>query len=183
MEERRLTSKQECFAYSIGYENMTYSKAYRLHYSTKNMNKKTIWHHASVLANNGKVSARIDEFKEMKRVEMQRSFSWSLKEAEKDLRIVLQKNLNDIMRAEKEGKTARASSSSAVLNAINELNKMSIQISSVIQKSSQLDIEIKEEQKRNLKIRNDLVDNAEESTEDRFSTWLKLKLSGAEDEI
>lgn len=57
-----LTAKQELFAQNI-IKGMSQADAYRSAYSTKNMADKTIHENASRLANDSKVSARINELR------------------------------------------------------------------------------------------------------------------------
>ncbi len=59
----RLTHKQERFAHLVA-EGNTQSDAYRLAYNAENMTDKSVWELASALANDTKVSSRIDELRE-----------------------------------------------------------------------------------------------------------------------
>lgn len=121
----KLTPKQEAFAFAVGYENKNYSQAYREHYNVKEGTKdSTVWRKASELANHGKVSARIDELKEAKRKEIQRTLSWTLKESEDELRVIIKKNKNDLVRAERDGKAAKYANNSALLGAIQQLTDL-----------------------------------------------------------
>ncbi|MFK4783490.1 hypothetical protein [Lactococcus petauri] len=121
----KLTPKQEAFAFAVGYENKNYSQAYREHYNVKEGTKdSTVWRKASELANHGKVSARIDELKEAKRKEIQRTLSWTLKESEDELRVIIKKNKNDLVRAERDGKAAKHANNSALLGAIQQLTEL-----------------------------------------------------------
>lgn len=121
----KLTPKQEAFAFSVGYENKSYTEAYREHYNVKEGTKdSTVWRKASELANYGKVSARIDELKEQKRKEIQRTLSWTLKESEDELRLIIKKNKNDLMRAERDGQQAKHANNTAILGAIQQLTEL-----------------------------------------------------------
>lgn len=59
-----LTPKQEQFAKAIALDGMSYSDAYRSAYDTKRMSDKTINEKASLLKNQDKVRARIQELTE-----------------------------------------------------------------------------------------------------------------------
>ena len=59
-----LTAKQEKFAQSVALENMTYSDAYRSAYDTSRMTDKTVNEKASLLKDNDKIKARINELRE-----------------------------------------------------------------------------------------------------------------------
>ena len=58
-----LTPKQEKFAQCIALEEMNQADAYRSAYPNQRMSDKTIHEKASVLANNDKVRARINELR------------------------------------------------------------------------------------------------------------------------
>lgn len=60
----KLTPQQEEFAKKIA-EGMNYSDAYRSAYNTKKMTDKSIWEKASELANNVKVTARLQELRDL----------------------------------------------------------------------------------------------------------------------
>nr|DAM36462.1 MAG TPA: Terminase small subunit [Caudoviricetes sp.] len=121
----RLTAKQEAFAFAVGYENKSYSQAYREIYTVKPETlDKTVWKRASELANNGEVSGRIDELREQKRKEVQRTLSWTLKESENELRDIIKKNKNDLIRAERQGQSAKHANNSAILGAIQQLTDL-----------------------------------------------------------
>lgn len=59
-----LTPKQEKFAQSVALENMNYSDAYRSAYNTDKMTDKTVNEKASLLKDEGKIKARIQELRE-----------------------------------------------------------------------------------------------------------------------
>ena len=102
-----LTAKQEAFAFAVGYESKSYSQAYRENYKVKPETlDKTVWRNAYSVATNTKVSARIDYWKSKRIEESKRAFSWDLKEAEKELRAIIRKNKNDLLRAEQQGEHA-----------------------------------------------------------------------------
>ena len=58
-----LTPKQEHFAKCIAFDGMNYSDAYRAAYNTKKMSDKTVNEKASLLKDNDKVWARIEELR------------------------------------------------------------------------------------------------------------------------
>jgi phage terminase small subunit len=58
-----LTPQQEKFAQAIA-DGMNQTDAYKTAYSAENMKIETIYSKASILINNGKVRARIDELKQ-----------------------------------------------------------------------------------------------------------------------
>jgi phage terminase small subunit len=58
-----LTDQQENFARAIALEGMNQSDAYRACYNTETERQETVWSSASVLANDPKVAARIDELR------------------------------------------------------------------------------------------------------------------------
>lgn len=58
-----LTPKQEQFAKCIAFDGMNYSDAYRNAYNTKGMSDKTINEKASLLKDNDKIRARIEELR------------------------------------------------------------------------------------------------------------------------
>lgn len=58
-----LTAKQEKFAQAIALEGMNQSDAYRSAYSCARMTDKTIWENASRLMADSKVTARINELR------------------------------------------------------------------------------------------------------------------------
>ncbi|WP_285004658.1 hypothetical protein [Lactococcus garvieae] len=120
----KLTEKQEGFAFAVGYESKSYSQAYRENYKVKpETSDKTIWVKASELANNGKVTVRIDYWKSKKIEESKRAFSWDLKEAEKELRAIIKKNKNDLLRAEQLGENANPAIINTSISAIKVLNE------------------------------------------------------------
>lgn len=59
-----LTAKQEKFAQCVALENMNYSDAYRSAYDTSRMTDKTVNEKASLLKDNDKIKARINELRE-----------------------------------------------------------------------------------------------------------------------
>ncbi len=121
----KLTAKQEAFAYAVGFENKSYSQAYRETHNVKPTTKdRTIWVKASELASYGKVSVRIEEYKSQRRKEIQRTISWDFKQAEDELKLLLKKNKNDIMRAEKSGQPAKHVNNTAILGAIQQLTEL-----------------------------------------------------------
>lgn len=119
----KLTEKQEGFAFAVGYESKSYSEAYRENYtvSPKTLDT-TIWRKASEVANNGKVTARIDYWKSQRIAESKRAFSWDFKEAEKELRAIVKKNRNDLLRAEQKGQSADPAIINTSISAIKLLN-------------------------------------------------------------
>ena len=121
----KLTAKQEAFAYAVGFENKSYSQAYREIYNVKETaSERTVWVDASKLANSTKVSLQIDKYKSQRRKDIQRSITWNFKEAEKELLLLLKKNKNDIMRAEKNGQPAKHANNTALLGAIQQLTEI-----------------------------------------------------------
>lgn len=120
--KEKLTPKQERFAYLVGYEKKTYTEAYKIAYDATKMKEATLYPASSRLANNYKISIRIDEWKLTRIKEERRKFSWSISEAEAELRAVLNKNKNDLLRAEKENKPAKHATNAAILQAIDSLN-------------------------------------------------------------
>ncbi len=143
----RLTAKQEAFAFAVGYENKSYSQAYREIYTVKPETlDKTVWKRASELANNGEVSGRIDELREQKRKEVQRTLSWTLKESENELRDIIKKNKNDLIRAERQGQSAKHANNSAILGAIQQLTdlvKLTLPVKAEIDSGNNQDDELK----------------------------------------
>lgn len=119
-----LTAKQEAFAFAVGYESKSYSQAYRENYSTKKMTARAIWIEASKLANNPKVSLRIDELRRLRKKELSRVITWNYKKAEDVLNKVLQKNMNDLIRTEKLGQPVEKVTSSAILDTVKLLNNL-----------------------------------------------------------
>lgn len=125
-----LTAKQEAFAFAVGYEGKSYSQAYRENYKIKSeISDKTVWVKASELANNGKVTVRIDYWKSQRIKEAKRTFSWDLKESEKELRAIIKKNKNDLLRAEQLGENANPAIINSSISAIKLLNDMFDKIS------------------------------------------------------
>lgn len=121
----KLTPKQEAFAYAVGHENKNYTQAYRECYNVgENTLARTVWTKASEVANNGKVSARIDEIKKERYKEMQRSFSWTLEEEVDVLRELVKKNRNDLLRAEKNGEVAKVATIQGILGATQHLKEI-----------------------------------------------------------
>jgi phage terminase small subunit len=59
-----LTPKQEKFAQSVALENMNYSDAYRSAYNTDKMTDKTVNEKASLLKDEDKIKARIEELRQ-----------------------------------------------------------------------------------------------------------------------
>lgn len=120
-----LTAKQEAFAFAVGYESKSYSQAYRENYKVKPETlDKTVWRNAYSVATNTKVSARIDYWKSKRIEESKRAFSWDLKEAEKELRAIIRKNKNDLLRAEQQGEHANPAIINTSISAIKLLNEM-----------------------------------------------------------
>ncbi|MFK4915650.1 MULTISPECIES: hypothetical protein [Lactococcus] len=120
----KLTEKQEGFAFAVGYESKSYSQAYRENYKVKPETlDTTIWSKASKIANEYKVSTRIDYWKSKKIEESKRAFSWDLKEAEKELRAIIKKNKNDLLRAEQLGENANPAIINTSISAIKVLNE------------------------------------------------------------
>ncbi|WP_339000519.1 hypothetical protein VNN37_02340 [Lactococcus garvieae] len=119
----KLTEKQEGFAFAVGYENKSYSEAYRENYKVRDGTRdKTVWNNASKLAHNTEVSARIDYWKSKKIEESKRAFSWDFHEAEKELRAIIKKNKNDLVRAEQHGENANPAIINTSISAIKLLN-------------------------------------------------------------
>ncbi|MEY8515187.1 hypothetical protein [Lactococcus taiwanensis] len=118
------TAKQEAFAFAVGYESKSYSEAYRENYSTKKMTNRAVWIEASKLANNPKVSLRIDELRSLRKQELSRVITWNYKKAEEVLNKVLQKNMNDLIRTEKLGQPVEKVTSSAILDTVKLLNNL-----------------------------------------------------------
>lgn len=58
-----LTPKQELFCKAVVFDGMNYSDAYRHAYDTKKMTDKTINEKASLLKDNDKIRARIEELR------------------------------------------------------------------------------------------------------------------------
>jgi hypothetical protein len=85
---------------------------------------RTIWTKASEVANNGKVTVRIDELKRMKSEEMRRTFTWDMQDSFNALNFVLKKNRNDLMRLERQGKNAHDASNRAILQAVSQLDDL-----------------------------------------------------------
>lgn len=143
----RLTAKQEAFAFAVGYENKSYSQAYREIYTVKpGTLDRTVWKRASELANNGEVSGRIDELRDQKRKEVQRTLSWTLKESENELRDIIKKNKNDLIRAERQGQSAKHANNSAILGAIQQLTdlvKLTLPVKAEIDSGNNQDDELK----------------------------------------
>ncbi|AXH73409.1 MAG: terminase small subunit [Caudoviricetes sp.] len=124
-----LTPKQEEFAFLVGYKKKTYSQSYREAYKPPATKKdSSIWEAGSRIANNSKVSSRIDEYREQRLKEERRGFSWSNSEAEKELRAIITKNKNDLIRAEKKGKSVRHTTNDSIIKAIDMLNQMGYRI-------------------------------------------------------
>lgn len=120
----KLTEKQEGFAFAVGYESKSYSQAYRENYKVKpETSDKTVWRNAYSVATNTKVSARIDYWKTQRIEESKREFSWDLKEAEKELRAIIKKNKNDLLRAEQLGENANPAIINTSISAIKVLNE------------------------------------------------------------
>lgn len=119
-----LTAKQEAFAFAVGYESKSYSEAYRESYNTKKMTDRAVWIEASKLANNPKVSLRIDELRRLRKQELSRVITWNYKKAEDVLNKVLQKNMNDLIRTEKLGQPVEKVTSSAILDTVKLLNNL-----------------------------------------------------------
>lgn len=124
----RLTPRQENFAYLVGYEKYTYSSAYRKAYSSDKMKEQSIWTNASSTAKIAKVSNRIDYFREQRLKEERRKFKWTISEAESELRTVLEKNKQDLIRAEENGESAKHATNDAIIRAVDALNAMSKRI-------------------------------------------------------
>ncbi|TYC49911.1 hypothetical protein ESZ50_04785 [Weissella muntiaci] len=121
----KLTPKQEAFAWAVGLEGKTYTQAYKDVYDVKPTTlDKTVWRKASDVANNGKVTARIDELKRMKAVEMQRSFHWTMQDAVNELLFVIKKNRNDLLRSDRDGYAAREANNKAILGAVSQLEDL-----------------------------------------------------------
>lgn len=143
----KLTAKQEAFAFAVGYENKSYSQAYREIYTVKpGTPDRTVWINASKLANHTKVSLRIDELKNQKRKEVQRTLSWTLKESENELRDIIKKNKNDLIRAERQGQPAKHANNSAILGAIQQLTdlvKLTLPVKAVSDSGINQDDELK----------------------------------------
>lgn len=59
-----LTPKQERFAQAIALDGLNYTDAYKAAYNTDNMSDKTVNEKASLLKDNDKVRARINELRE-----------------------------------------------------------------------------------------------------------------------
>lgn len=128
MTESKLTAKQEAFALAVAIENMSYSEAYRKHYSARGKSEKTVWVNASKLAKSTKVSLRIHELKKQVHKEALDSISWDFKEAEKELRFVLNANKRAILLAERAGQPAKHANNIGMLGAIKQLTEMLIAI-------------------------------------------------------
>ena len=120
----KLTEKQEGFAFAVGYESKSYSQAYRENYKVKPETlDTTIWRSAYAVASNPKVSTRIDEWKSRRIEESKRAFSWDLKESEKELRAIIKKKKNDLLRAEQLGENANPAIINTSISAIKVLNE------------------------------------------------------------
>lgn len=161
----KLTEKQEGFAFAVGYENKSYSEAYRENYKVRDGTRdKTVWNNASKLAHNTEVSARIDYWKSKKIEESKRAFSWDFHEAEKELRAIIKKNKNDLVRAEQHGENANPAIINTSISAIKLLNDTFDKITK----------EYNDLQKRK--------DNAEVEILENKNKLLEESLGGGEDE-
>ena len=119
----KLTSKQEAFAYAVGFENKNYTEAYREIYTIKpGTLARTIWNNASKLANKSEVSARIDDYKKQRRKEISRSITWDYQQAERAAKRVLGKNMNDLVRAEVLRESSKQATNNAIIESIKILN-------------------------------------------------------------
>ncbi len=98
-----LSQKQENFVKNIVFEGMTYSDAYRNAYNASKMSDKTVNEKASALANDGKITARIDELRG---------------------KIVSSKIMSVTRRAERLSEIAEKGTNNECVRAIGELNKM-----------------------------------------------------------
>ena len=59
-----LTAKQEAFVQGVVLGGMNYTEAYRSAYNAERMSDKTVNEKASILANDGKIRARMQELRE-----------------------------------------------------------------------------------------------------------------------
>jgi hypothetical protein len=128
----KLTPKQEAFAYAVGYEGKKYSRAYREIYDVKPETlDRSVWVRASELANNSKVSVRIDELKKQKLEEGRRAFSWDISETEAELRFLIGKNKKDLVVAERNNKPAKHANNVALANAVQQLTDLYFKLQEV----------------------------------------------------
>jgi len=64
MADVKLTAKQEAFAQAIA-DGMGQGDAYRMAYDAEGMKDSTVYSKASIMMNDGKIRARVDELKSM----------------------------------------------------------------------------------------------------------------------
>jgi phage terminase small subunit len=64
MAQDKLTAKQEAFAQAIA-DGMGQADAYRMAYDAEGMKDSTVYSKASIMMNDGKIRARVDELKTM----------------------------------------------------------------------------------------------------------------------
>jgi len=64
MADVKLTAKQEAFAQAIA-DGMGQADAYRMAYDAEGMKDSTVYSKASIMMNDGKIRARVDELKAM----------------------------------------------------------------------------------------------------------------------
>jgi phage terminase small subunit len=64
MADAKLTAKQEAFAQAIA-DGMGQADAYRMAYDAEGMKDSTVYSKASIMMNDGKIRARVDELKAM----------------------------------------------------------------------------------------------------------------------
>jgi len=152
-----LTARQEGFAYCVGYKRMNYSDAYRENYSVSKMKNTTINCKASIVCSIEKVSERIDYWRSVKVKEEKRSFTWSLSETEKELRDIIKKNKNDLLRAEKNGEAPRQTTNDSLIRAISLLDDI----------NKRLDEESSELSLRKLKAETELVETKNKLMKDQ----------------
>lgn len=118
------------------------------------MKDSTVWRNAFNVAQNNKVSTRIDYWKSVRITESKRQLSWTLSRAEETLLRIIDKNTKDLLRCEENNEPVPPTVNNGLISATKALNEM-------LEKREQDDLEQRKKiaEVENIEKKNKLMDN------------------------
>jgi len=122
----KLTAKQEAFAVAYCTNGGNASEAYRSAYDAKKMKPETVFSNASRLLKNSKVIARVEELQAKAKEVAEKKLNITFEQKQEWLKSVIERSLQHEQARDNDGNPMGdfRFNASAVISAINELNKM-----------------------------------------------------------
>jgi len=122
----KLTAKQEAFATAYCTNGGNASEAYRSAYDAKKMKPESVSVKASELLKNGKVAVRVEEIQSKAKNIAEKKLNITVSKKQEWLKEVIERSLKHEQARDNEGNPMGdfKFNASAVISAINELNKM-----------------------------------------------------------